>query len=208
MQQNNDGPKKTLYHGELRAMGEVDVVVKSDILPSKKKKGEHYVILTIAGSDRYLHPENEACLEFWRGLKGRTVRVRADGQRDEATIDMVDGGKEPDPSMADDGREPEPPLQRQQQAPAQRERAQQHQGDPDPVGEAKRFVARNLSVTKIALKAHATLLIDYEQEHGVPLAPEMHGPVLASLLYGASSAGIVQHLPCDLDYHTLTRRSK
>ena len=85
--------RKTLYHSELVRLGPVRVTVASDVLESTKRKGSWYVTLNINGEDRYYNPENQACLDFWLGQKGRTFTIIAlgggKGKEDTAGIHYV-----------------------------------------------------------------------------------------------------------------------
>lgn len=86
-------PKKTLYHGELRTnseQGPINVKVLKGIQQSTKQKGKSYVDLEVDGQHRYYTPENDACLEFWRGVpEGTEMQILAHGGREEATLEMV-----------------------------------------------------------------------------------------------------------------------
>jgi len=77
---------KTLYHGELRQLGPVQVTVKKEWTESTKKKGTYYTTLVVNGVERYYNPENQQCLEFWAGKAGQTITVVAAGSREEATL--------------------------------------------------------------------------------------------------------------------------
>lgn len=83
---------KTMYHGELRQLGPVQVTVKTPWTESTKKKGTYYTTLIVNGAERYYNPENQACLEFWAGKQGQTITIVADGSREEATIVQMQTG--------------------------------------------------------------------------------------------------------------------
>ena len=80
--------KKTLYHSELVKNGPTRVTVKTDLLKSKYNDKE-YVALIIGNDERNYNPENQACAEFWRGQKGKTFTVVAEGREAEATLTYV-----------------------------------------------------------------------------------------------------------------------
>ena len=88
--------KKGIYHSELRKAGPVRVTVEHEAQESTKKKGSWYVTLKIDGRTRYYSPENQACLDFFNGTKGKTFTLVADGggkgQEDTATIEYVGEG--------------------------------------------------------------------------------------------------------------------
>lgn len=85
--------KKGIYHSELRKAGPVRVTVEHEAQESSKKKGSYYVTLKIDGQTRYYTPENQACMDFFNGTKGKTFTIIADGggkgQEDSATIEYV-----------------------------------------------------------------------------------------------------------------------
>jgi len=70
---------KTLYHSTLKSQGPTRVTVKSDVLKSKYPGKPDYVMLTINGEDFNYSTENATCADFFRGQKGRTFTVQAEG---------------------------------------------------------------------------------------------------------------------------------
>ena len=208
----SDKQTKTLYHGELRSLSPVEVKVTSDVLASTKKKGEYYVRLEVEGRERYLHPENPGCIEFFKGRKGQTVTIVADGTREEATI--VEAGTGSD---AAESAPPPPPVHSpppKQQAPVQQHAPQSHgqQATADGVRhaeeqlalvQAKRFIGRNLSLVKIAVKAAESLRAEYEEATKNNMDESTFNLVISSCLFGASHQSIPDKLPLNIDYSTL-----
>jgi len=197
---------KTLYHGELRTLSPVKVKVVSEILKSTHKKEEYYVKLMLDGRERYLHPENDQCLKFWDGRKGTTITIVADGTHEEATIVMV--GHE----LGEHRQEPTPqPTAPSQQRPA--EQAKTEQGESmtqEPkhdqtaaIADAKKFVGRNLSLARIALRGTETLMSEFSARTGVAMSDRMATAVFSSALWGAGQAGIADNLPTKIDINTL-----
>lgn len=88
--------KKGIYHSELRKAGPVRVTVEHEAQESTKKKGSWYITLKINGRTRYYNPENQACLDFFNGTKGKTFTIIADGggkgEEESATIEYVGEG--------------------------------------------------------------------------------------------------------------------
>lgn len=108
-----DGPKKTLYHGELSNMGEVEVFVAGDPMESKHKRGTFYVQLKIGGVDRTYSPELKHCVDRFRGYKNQTVRLLATGSDYQGATDadvQILG-------TAQNARQQSPPPQQQRQQP-------------------------------------------------------------------------------------------
>jgi hypothetical protein len=210
-------PTKTLYHGELRKLGPVAVTVTSEPTESTKQKGTYYVELQVEGRQRYYHPENDACLEFWRGRRGQSLTVMAIGAREEAAFET-----EGDPVAAQPPRQtpastsaakPTPTPSGQRAAAPPRETVRQPAAAPahgadDPLAAAKHHVARNLTLARIALKATAALAKDYAELNGAPISPQMEVAAFTCLLFGANASVPVARLPLDIDIKTLKERVK
>lgn len=217
-------PTKTLYHGELRKLGPVAVTVSSEPTESTKQRGTYYVELQCEGRQRYYHPENDQCLEFWRGRRGQTLTVLAVGAREEATFETEGATEAPPPRQTPASTSAaKPPAGQRAQAPptetlnrprtaqmAQRERQESApaHGADDPLAQAKHHVARNLTLARIALKATLALAKDYGEIAGAPMSLEMEVAVFTCLLYGANASVPVARLPLDIDVKTLKERAK
>lgn len=114
---------KTIYHSALRQMGPVTVTIRSDVLKSKFQGKPDYVLLDIAGEERIYNVENADCAEFFRGHKGRTFAILAEGTKEDATIGYVgEAASEPEPQE-------QPPARNTAKAPAQAPRGK---GAPPP----------------------------------------------------------------------------
>ncbi len=213
--------KKTLYHGEFRSLGPVAVKVLSEPQPSVKQKGKFFVKLEIGGRMRYLHPENEACLEFWRGKNGQEFTVVAEGEREQATLTYVgkSGSTVKKPvakpaasSAAASSPEPAPkppPAPPRASRPATAPRQQAAATDAEsPLQHCKRYVARNASLAKVALKAAYAIKDEVETVTPQVMSNELFVAVFTSLLFGANGAGCTVGIPMDLDYTTLEKRVK
>ncbi len=195
---------KTLYHGELREAGPTRVTVKSDILESKKKKDTYYVTLIVNGVERYYHPENDACLQFWDGQKGKTFTVIAEGTHEEATITYVG---EPAGAAAP----AQQPTQQNNRAaksttPATRQTAAHpsHEESDRALTGAKLFVARRASLMKITLKATHALAAEWQKVHNEGMPLELFQSVNASFFIDASRAFMADKLPVNVNYSDLT----
>lgn len=88
---------KALWHSELVKISPVDVTVVSDILHSKhstpKDPKPDYVTLQIDGGERYYNIENDDCASFFKGRKGQTLTLIAEGSREDARIVLKGGGQ-------------------------------------------------------------------------------------------------------------------
>src|SRR4051812_13080908 len=93
---NPNAPKKTLYHSELVKMGQVHVLIKSDVLKSKYKAKPPYVTMMLDGNERQYWTENSQCEDALRGLSGRKVMLEALGSRDDAEIKVLGSGARED----------------------------------------------------------------------------------------------------------------
>jgi hypothetical protein len=91
--------KKTLYHSELVKMGFVSARINSEPIKSQYPDKPKYVIVEIAGEERYLNCENEECEFALTGLKDEWVELDAQGSREDASI-IVERVEKPHPSDA------------------------------------------------------------------------------------------------------------
>jgi len=187
-------PKKTLYHGEFREMGPVEVHVKTDVMDSKKKKGEQYCVVVINGFERYIHFENHQCTEFWRNRKDQILTVVAEGHKEEAKFTEVGtrGSRIKAPEQSQERRETKPAAKEKLVVPSE-----------SSLPEAKRYVAKNLVLAKIALKAAMKAKAEFEEFHQDQMPNELLVSVYTSLLFGASAAGVALNLPKTISYSTL-----
>ena len=194
--------KKTLYHGEFRDMGPVKIVVKSEPLESKYKKGTYFVELSIGGETRNLNPENDECLEFFRGRKGQTITVVADGSREDASIVLV-GEEVGARKTAEPPREKAPPRQTQAQSPRKEPPVDPRYAPAAALAAAKQFIGHNRTLALIALKAAMSVAKTYEDAYKERMPDGLLVSVYGSMLFGSSAAGIHLHLPNRIDYDTL-----
>lgn len=82
------GTHKGIYHSTLASFGPAYVTVKSDVLQSKKK-GSYFVVLEHEGEEQFYNVENDACGDALRNLKGKSITIKAEGSRDDATIKIL-----------------------------------------------------------------------------------------------------------------------
>lgn len=200
-----EGPKLTLYHSELCGMGPVSVTCVAEPKASTKNKGTFYIELTVHGHKRYYNPENEGCKEFWRGRAGQTFTVVAEGRDGTATITDVgvSGSTIAPPQPPAQPASSTAPKQFHKPTPGQSQSAKPPE---DGLLFGKKFVARNASICKVALKAMMQVTTEFETEFQTPLPPALLPGLFGALLYGASGAGAVNGMPLDLDFKTLLPR--
>lgn len=197
--------KKTLYHGEFREMGPVKVLVKTEPLESKFKKGTYFVELSIDGETRNLNPENDACLEFFRGRKGQTITVVAEGSREEATIVLVGEAVGARKTAQPARKAPEDkPQEKQASAPRGQAPAPDQSSDAlVALANARRFVGKNRTLVLIGLKAAMSVAKIYDEVYKERMPDALLVATFSAMLFGSSGAGIQLHLPNKIDYNTL-----
>jgi hypothetical protein len=204
------GERKTVYMGELCKMGPFKVKVLSEPQKSKFKKGDgpdsFYIELEVGGRTRHYQPENEKCMEFFRGQMGNEFTLVAEGSREEARF--VYAGQQGTPAAANRPRphqqtQPpaprpanQPPPEQQRTAPAPVVRPAQGQ-DPDPMVAAKKFIGRNATLARMALFKLGRLQSQYEEEYGEPMDFALRVAVYNTLVFGATGSGIMNNLPVD-----------
>lgn len=199
----SDKQTKTLYHSQLAGMGASPVKVLSGPIESKQpgKKGTFYVKLQIQGRERYLHPENPACLEFFKGRAGQEITILATGDHEAGKIEEV-GAPPPRPAPAPNHAPApasgpiQPPPTRvpndfmRSHAPATPEQA---------MSRAKHFMGQNATLAKIALRLTCDLNWQFQDEFGAPMPDHLLASVYQSLLFGAERAGVNNGLPAKCD---------
>ncbi len=181
---------KTLFHDALVILGPKrvtvgDVFVK-DGAPSK-------VALAIDGQVWLYSCDNEGCAEFFRGHKGKTFTVVAEGKAATARLTYV----------GEPGQETPPPV-----VAAQPKAADPRKLVPggtkqelESLVALKAFVQRNATVAKVALKAFKNVCADYQAVNGMPVPPDIQGALYGTLLYGCNGQVKIHDLPrwCDPD---------
>lgn len=120
---------KTLFHSELVKLSPVKVTVKGDVSKSKFKDKPDYVILIIGGEERTYNTENPGCADFFRGQKGRTFTVVAEGREADAILTYV-GEAMPDNTPAQAANSQQPPAR--PATPPQGQQAPTRQSVPPP----------------------------------------------------------------------------
>jgi hypothetical protein len=211
---------KTIYHGALRDLGPVTVTVLSEPKASTKQKGKFYVELQLEGKTRYYNPENQQCQDFFKGRKGQTIAIVAEGTREEATISAVGQPastlppKQPAPPPQPPSRpratrpavgSPEEQFPEQHQPPpstelrTQRTPEQQAAEEQKDLKQAKRFLAKNATLARLALKKLLDLKREYEQATKELMPDAVAASVYGTLLHGAAKQEIPgPNMPLDL----------
>lgn len=199
--------KKQLFHSELVKMGTIKVTVKSDVLKSKFKNQNNYVVLLIDRAERnYLLDTTE--LESWfDGLKGRTFTLLAEGSTKDGTAQLTYVGEAmpeaPGNEPADEpaGRPPakprsvkppaQPPRGRNAAPPPREGKPRQtatppatgaRRADPvDTVINMKRFMARRGNALRLAADESLRLIREFSEAHGVKWTPEIQAGIVQQI---------------------------
>jgi hypothetical protein len=193
--------KKTLYHGEFAGMGPVNIKVVGEPRASKfKKQGvpPFYVVLSINGAERHYQPENDTCLEFFRGKGGQEITVVAEGSREEARITFV-GQKASSLPSKQAAAKPQGAPPPHDAPPPKRVPSAPQRTPEQAVHDAKVFVGQNMTLAKIAIRGVLILNQQFAEEVGVPMPDALITSVYNTLLYGSERAGVINGLPPKLD---------
>lgn len=134
----SDTPKTTCYHSELARRGTVNVIVETDVIPSKFAGKPPYVVIKLDGFSRRYDTENDACAQSFVGLKGCEVTLTATGSRETAAIVINGSAMAPQQSTQPQAHRAAPQSPRQ--APAQHDPVPSHPpvGNENPIGKCKR----------------------------------------------------------------------
>ena len=196
---------KTLYHSALVQMGDVQVIIKSEVTPSKYKGKPPFVTLHVENEDRNYNTENAACEAALRGRNGQKLTLRATGSRDDATIQIIDG-------PAAHGNTP---AQRQQAPPAA-QRQQERQSAPPPtsapaspvdVAGSQHDAARIANLILIALDRAVTVQHDFDARHDEAMTLEQFQSVTSSIFISLKDRGWIDHMPADRKLELKSRRT-
>lgn len=215
----SDKPKKTLWHGELRDMGQVEVLVKAEARKSSYSGKPDYVELMIGGHLRQYQVENPSCGDFFRGKAGQSILIEARDSRETASIHLMAPAR---------GQQAPPPQQQQQppQQPAQPTNVRP-QNSPTtnqppastapPKETAKKKTAEELAAEQLHQKKEAVLnamkaanrrangfeiamkavdfLAERRQKSGRAMTPEQFQGTATSIFISMERAGLVDALP-------------
>jgi hypothetical protein len=211
---------KNLYHSELVKMGPINVTVKTDVMPSKFKGKNAYVVLSIDGEERQYTTENDECADFFDGQKGATLTIEASGSREEAKIEYLGTpaeedeappekakakGKGPPPRAKGPEKRPEPrnvmgglPATKEQSAPpakAPEPRSPAKHPDESPEMRARKLAAKLANCWLIAYAAanHAREQVRAQFNQEVP--ESLFQGCIGTLLIQMSRDGMHHQLP-------------
>jgi hypothetical protein len=194
---------KSLWHADLVKMGPVTVTVKSDILKSKFSKPEapklDYVLLKIGNDDFSYNVESPECAMTFRGQKGKTIAIIAEGDGRQGTARVNYVG-----APASQMQQPTTPAPQQQapqptQAPAAQPTASQNEAVME-LNTAKRCVAQNRVLAQIAMQATLNMVAELAAQN-CAVAPALQVAYFSSCLYGMSNMVSVRKLPLDYPLH-------
>lgn len=197
---------KVLYHGEFRELGTTEVDVLSGPIASTKKDGEFYVRLRVGGRERYYHPENEWCKDFWQGWKGHRLLLSASGAREDAKIEALE-----DLGTCEDAAPQAKAPAGQSTAPPKASPAKPNGNPPSQVQDEcndalailVNHVAHASVMARVALRATASLANEWKAHEKAAMPNELMVAVYTSLLFGSNASVPVARLPKKIDFATL-----
>lgn len=141
---------KNFYHSALVKEGDIDITLTcAEPIASKFKDKPPFVSFKYNGEEWYYPIENEACGEALSGYKGKTITIRAEGGRDDATIEVLGGAPQQAPQHHAAARG-NPPPQRQQQTQRQQPPARRTP-EEKAADEAKAFKKMRMTGARVAV---------------------------------------------------------
>lgn len=199
-------------------MGQVTVLVDSDVLESKFKKGTFYCMFKIDGVERHYQVENDACRAALAPLKGKIAVLQAFGSREQATLQVhgFQGAAAPAPTSAPPQNYPltglqTPPNQQASPAPAYqpplpsappRVAAPVTPGRDGhaAVAEGRKFAARCANWYLLAGLAgdYARKWHDDHHGEGDQMTNEQHQAMVTSIYITGERNGLIQTMPTGL----------
>lgn len=229
----SDKPKKTLWHGELRDMGQIEVLVKSEAKKSKYGADKNdYVDLVIGGHPRQYMVESPQCGEFFRGKVGQSILIEARDSREQATIHaMAPARGQQQPTNVAPKTSPttsQPPADTRPAPPANQPQPEGgYHGEPPPkkktpeelaaehfaaqkesVTSALKFANRKINAFEIAMRA-VDHLAERRAKAGRAITPEHFQGIVTSIFIAMDRAGQTDTLPTgDLDKYLPEPKAK
>lgn len=214
---------KNIFHSKLMSAskkGILSLSVRGDVSHSKYPDKPDYVKIELNGEEFYFSPDNDACLEAFRGQAGKTITIQLEGggkglehtskitrvgspgsQTPQPQRNQRPATPEPEADPQDDGRDPEPPPETaSSKPPATRQATKPADVSADALTRCKVFLNGNQTLIRLALKKVGDEINHIEaawQETGeafVPLTRDQKialiGIIMPSMCFGASNAGV------------------
>jgi hypothetical protein len=190
---------KTLYHSALAQMGDVQVVIKSEVTPSKYKGKPPFVSMLVENEEKNYNVENDACGDALKGRIGQTLTIRALGSREEATIEIL--GNAPAPARNSPAQQP------RQSAPQNTRPNDTHApASAEDVTGAQIDAARAANLELIAIDRAITVYEDFNQRHDFEMSYEHFQAVASSIFIALSQRGWIDKMPGDRKLILKSRR--
>jgi hypothetical protein len=225
---------KTMWHGELREMGQVEVEVKKEAQKSKYGADKpDYVELIVGGHLRQYMVEAPQCGEFFRGRVGQKILIEAHESREAATINLIGPPKgqtqqrtDVPPRSAPTTNQP-PASTRQAAAPTNQPNnpappasapapkktreeleAEHLAKNQDAVNTARKFANKKVNAFEIAFLA-VDHLAERRAKSGRAITPEQFQGIVTSIFISMDRAGLSDTLPTgDLDKYLPEPKAK
>lgn len=191
-----------LWHSELRRMTRddpVEVFFKTNVLESNYPNKPDYVVVVIDDTTYSLNIENEEIGRQLDGLKGQTLLVVAEGELENATVELE----------SEDGQKPER-AQRQERSsrPQGRPREQKRQGPKELTPEEKAEISRKAlveirkelarcNVAYAQVFAAVDVLVELRNQTGRPMTESQYQGICSTYFIRTLDSGKISLL----DYH-------
>ena len=211
----NYGPKREMvFHSALAKMGPVEVRVDSE--PKYLEKKDNWLVeLTIDDEKICYWCENEDCAKAFKGEKGNTFMIVAEGRKEEATIIYVGkkgGGKGKESEPEDDDPEPEekpkgkkPFGKQREEKEEEPERKPEGKDYTNAVAHAKTVLARSCNLMNLCLDAAVFIANTFEDKYAVKLSEEQFRAIASTLFIKCDRAELAETLPVKpLPYEKVT----
>lgn len=186
--------KKTVYHSQLVAEGQMEILVNSDVTKSKfKKDGEDqfFIDFKYKGKPQQYIIENESIQRKLHGLKGHVVSITATGSRDDADMEIFDAAGPASTATQQHRQEPTTPHAPPQRPPPT--------GDVHPVTAAKRLMLQHINASLLAREAANMVGMTWDARHpGLQMSESDFERTASNFYIGLDRSGIIPLLPYEI----------
>lgn len=183
--------KKTVYHSQLVAEGQMEILVNSDVTKSKFKKDyedQFFIDFKYKGKPQQYIIENESIQKKLHGLKGHVVSITATGSRDDADMEIFDAAGPASTATQQHRQEQPPPASG---APPS--------GNVHPVTAAKRLMMQHINASLLAREAANMVGMEWDARHPTLIMSESDFERTVSNFYiGLDRSGLIATLPYEI----------
>lgn len=194
MSEQSPFSKKTVYHSQLVAEGQMEILINSDVTKSKfKKEGEDqfFIDFKYKGKPQQYIIENASIQKKLNGLKGHVVQITATGSREDADMEIYDAAGPASDKTQAHREEPTHPHAPPQRPPPT--------GDVHPVTAAKRALLQHINARLLALEAAKLMSVEWESRHPEFTITDDHFERIGSNFYIAlDRKGLIDILPYEM----------